>query len=236
MMSTRARAAKAAAELKLEMEFINDIINETIDDYHPNNIDYQRLNNDNTFNNETKEIMSNILYQHYKIMKQHINSYTMLLKDTFIRKEQSDGMVFNTIRNYIIYNEQHDNTTTNIYYDTGLVYKLLENYANIFYKFSIENFKYKIIIAPEPEPNPDNECPICLQDLKKTPKWIIKCLTCKNIYYHLGCIEKHWQTCNKACPVCKQKHNTAKKDYIFVHKDNINKYICAKSNDGFLDD
>ena len=234
-MTTTHAATRFAT--KAEMEFIEDLIEEVIDNYHSNNIEYQILNNDLTFNIETKEIMTNVLYQHYKAMKQLINSYTMFLKDSFIKKGQSVGMVFNSYRNYIIYNNKHENSTKDIYNDGGLVYKLLENYANIFYSFSIENYKYKIIIAPEPEPepNPDNECPICLEDLKKTPKWIIKCLTCKHSLFHLGCIEKSW-TSNKVCPVCKQKHNTKNKDYIFVHKDNINKYICAESNDGFLDD
>ena len=183
--------------------------------------------------------MTNVLNQHYKIMKQYINSYTMILKNTFIKKEQSDGMVFNTYRNYIIYNEKHDNITRNIYDEDGLIHDLLEKYSIIFYRYSVENYTYKkkIIdqIKQKQEQEPDNVCPICLEDLKKTPKWIIKCLTCKNSLFHHSCLSECWKT-NKTCPICRQEHNTKNKDYIFVHKDNINKYICAKSNDGFLDD
>ncbi len=54
MMSTRTRAAKATIELKLEMEFLENLNNETINNYHSDIIEYKNLNNDNTFNNETK--------------------------------------------------------------------------------------------------------------------------------------------------------------------------------------
>ena len=80
MRTYATRAARAASELKFEMEFINDLIDEAKSDYDPGyNIEYSRLKNDKTFNNESKEFMTNVLYQHYKIMKQHINSYMNII-------------------------------------------------------------------------------------------------------------------------------------------------------------
>ena len=84
-----------------------------------------------------------------------------------------------------------------------------------------KNYK-PVKIVPPPEPEPENICSICQEDIIKTPQWIIKCLTCKNTLYHFSCITEWWKS-NKTCPACRSKHEIKSKDYKFIHKDNMNK-------------
>ena len=202
---------------------------------------YYEFTEGDTFNLEINNYIKIMMLQYYKIMKQYINSYSMLIKNTFIKKDQCVSYFFNKYRNKIIYNKKHATHTIIIENKNGIINRLLRNYADVFYKYYIVNYAYKKKIndqikqKPEPETEPDNACPICLDDIKKTPKWLIKCLTCKNSLYHLSCISECWKI-NKACPICRREHNTKNKDYIFVHKDNMLKYINVKQNDEFIEE
>ncbi len=59
-----------------------------------------------------------------------------------------------------------------------------------------ENYNFEFDEIKENFYNND-KCLICQEDIIKTPKWIIKCLTCKNSLYHLSCIDEWWENKKK---------------------------------------
>ncbi len=226
----------------IDIYILRDLIDHAKNNYMDSDDNqYYEFTEGDAFDLEINNYIKNMMLQYYKIMKQYINSYSMLIKNTFIKKDQCESFVFNVYRNNIIFNVKYATHTINIENKKGLINKLLRNYAAVFYEYYIVNYTYKKKIndqnkqKQEQEPEPDNVCIICLEDLKKTPKWLIKCLTCKSSLYHHSCISECWKT-NKTCPVCRQKQIVKNKDYIFVHKDNVLKYINVKQDDEFIED
>ena len=90
------------------------------------------------------------------------------------------------------------------------------------------NKNIKLLKLFEIETEPESICLICQEDINKTPKWVIKCLKCKNSLFHFNCINQWWKN-NKNCPLCRQEHKDKDKDYKFIHKDNINKKLIISN-------
>ena len=213
---------------------------------------------DNQVKDEYNKKFLNLVKETEEIIKKHINHKTFLIRDTLhknlsvieqkitysaIRNElQEDTNLGSKIgRSVSKYNEflcMINKIVIPLKKDKKYIYKLIENQQN--YK------PVKLIKTPEPEP--ENICSICQEDIMKTSQWIIKCLTCKNSLFHfnksnneLNCINKWW-VINKTCPACRSKHIIKDKDYKFIHKDNMNKIkpkiinLFDKLNDDFIDE
>jgi len=188
------------------------------------------------FNNKIKDEYNkkflNLVNETQEIIKKHINRLTFFYRDllyenlTIIEQKKT----FCAIRNEL----QED---TNLGSEIGQSIKEYNEFLCLINKIvkplkkdriKIDNLieiqkNYKpVIIVPPPEPEPENICGICQEDIIKTPQWIIKCLTCKNTLYHFSCIKEWWKN-NKTCPACRSKHIIKDKDYKFIHKDNMNK-------------
>jgi len=182
----------------------------------------------------------NLVNETQEMIKKHVNRKTFLIRDALYKNQTviEQKQTYSAIRSEL---QEDTNLGSKIGQSISkyneflclinkIVKPLKKDRIKINKLIEIQKNYKAVKIVPPLEPEPDNSCPICYEDIKKTPKWLIKCSTCKNILYHLSCISKHWET-NKTCPICRREHNTKNKDYIFVHKDNVLKYINVKQDD-----